>query len=70
MLTFLAATFAISQTSDVDVKRQYRRGAVGGGRRTFNTCARRRLELTNVHGGTSVCGGGTSASNRIWDTLF
>ena len=31
MLTFLAATFAISQTLDLDVKRQDRRGAVGGG---------------------------------------
>ena len=36
----------------------------------FDTCSRRRLQLKNVHGGTSGCGGGTSTSNRKRAMLF
>ena len=71
VVTFFVATFPISRSSDIDTGRQDEGAALCvGGVSCFDNCSRRCSQMKNVQGGTSRCGGRTSLSKRIGDTLF
>ena len=68
-MTFVAATFPISRSLDIDIGRQDGGAALNGGGGGSSVFLPVRGNRHNVHGGTFRCGGRTSPSKRIAKSL-